>query len=135
MRAAALLAASLFFVACGSDDDPSPRDVEDTEAPLGTGTADTGDTGMAPSLCDDAPVVTWENFGAGFVTQNCQACHASGAVARNGAPEAVTFDSEEDTLSFAERILSRVVDTPTMPPQGGVTDDDRYFTEVWLRCD
>ena len=114
----ALVVILLGLAACQGDDDTTPA-----------GTADTG-----PSLCDDAPVVTWENFGSGFTTESCQACHASTATDRQGAPEAVVFDTEEDALALADRILDRVVDTSDMPPQGGVTEDDRYLVEVWLSC-
>ena len=86
-------------------------------------------------LCDDAPVVTWDNFGDGFVTENCQTCHASTTEDRNGAPDSVTFDTREETLSHAGSILTVVAgDTPTMPPQGGVSEDDRLLVSYWLTC-
>lgn len=112
------LAILLALAACQGDD--------------GATTSETADTG--PSLCDDAPVVTWENFGSGFTTESCQACHASTATDRQGAPEAVVFDTEEDALAHADSILGRVIDMGDMPPQGGVTEDDRYLVEVWLSC-
>ncbi len=88
------------------------------------------------TICEDAPApVTWENFGRGFVTERCQSCHASTALDREGAPEAVVFDTEEDVWQWADRV--RVVagqDDPVMPPQGGVEEDDRYLLEVWLSC-
>lgn len=93
------------------------------------------DSGQDTGFCTDAPVTTWDNFGAGFVTQNCQSCHASTADNREGAPEDVFFDSSDDVAAHADRMLVRVVDEPTMPPQGGVSDDDRYRFEVWLRCE
>ena len=42
--------------------------------------------------CAEAPVVTWETFGEGFLRENCQGCHASSVVDRAGAPVDVTFD-------------------------------------------
>jgi uncharacterized membrane protein len=97
--------------------------------------AATGDTGTADSFCADAPVTTWDNFGAGFVTQHCQACHASSAPERNGAPTDVSFDTEDDVWMWADRILTRSAgEAPDMPPQGGVDEDDRYLLEVWLTC-
>ena len=93
---------------------------------------------MDPELdafCAESPVVTWDNFGSSFVTENCQTCHAQASENRNGAPKNVVFDTEEETLAWSDRILDRVAsDTPTMPPQGGVTDDDREFVDVWLSC-
>jgi uncharacterized membrane protein len=129
VRAALLWA--LLGVACQGDEDPAPPDgpADDTSAASDTGTSDTG-----ADLCANAPVVTWENFGAGFVTQNCQACHAASAPERQGAPSDVVFDTEDDVLERSAGVLGRVVDRGDMPPQGGLTDDDRYLTEVWLTC-
>jgi mono/diheme cytochrome c family protein len=95
------------------------------------GPSETVDTG----LCADAPVVTWETFGEGFLRENCQACHASTAVDRGGAPADVTFDTQDDALRWRTRILERAAGAaPTMPPQGGTTDEDRWRLQVWLAC-
>ena len=92
-------------------------------------------TDALPEACNGAPITTWDNFGAGFVTENCQPCHASTAPNRQGAPEDVRFDTEEDVWSLAPAILERATgEEPTMPPRGGVTEDDRYRLEVWLTC-
>jgi len=95
---------------------------------------DTDDTSTVDPLCEDAPVLTWDNFGSNFVTQNCQACHASGSANRNGAPESVTFDDKDLTLAQADRILERATNAGGMPPLGGTTEDDQYKVEVWLTC-
>ncbi len=96
---------------------------------------DGGPGTVTDAECADAPATTWDNFGAGFVTQNCQGCHASTAVNRLGAPDDVVFDTEEDTLRWADRILDLAAsEAPTMPPRGGVSDDDRYRVRVWLGC-
>ncbi len=100
----------------------------------------TGSTGSDSGVettdaCDDAPVVTWDNFGDGFVTENCQTCHSSTTENRNGAPPTVVFDTREETLAQADAILRAVTsDAPTMPPQGGVSDDDRTLVSYWLTC-
>lgn len=92
-------------------------------------------TSDQPEICADAPLVTWANFGRGFITQHCQACHASTTLDRHDAPEEITFDTEEQVWALADRILARAVgEAPTMPPQGGVADDDLYLLEVWLTC-
>jgi cytochrome c5 len=86
-------------------------------------------------LCADAPVVTWNNFGDGFITESCQPCHASTAEARHGAPESVTFDDYDQVLEWEDRIMARVLDEDNpMPPQGGIDEDDRYKLEVWIGC-
>ncbi len=117
MRPALLLAA---LAACGAD--------------KGEAGVDSGDTGT-PAWCDDAPVLTWANFGEGFVTESCQSCHASTTLDRRGAPADVVFDDRETTLALGDRVLARATgDRPTMPPQGGVTDDDRERLAIWLTC-
>jgi uncharacterized membrane protein len=89
-----------------------------------------------PELCGtEVPELDWDGFGEGFVTTYCQGCHASTALDRHGAPAAVTFDSEEETLAFRDRILARAAsEEPTMPPAGGPDVDDRELLAVWLAC-
>ena len=106
---------------------------------LGLGSGCEGEPGTSTpdaSFCDDAPQpVTWDNFGRSFVTERCQACHASATVDRQGAPEAVFFDTEEDVWRWADRVVAVAgPGEPLMPPQGGVEADDRYLLEVWLTC-
>ena len=87
------------------------------------------------AFCADSPVVTYENFGAGFLTQNCDSCHASTTADRQEAPDDVVFDSEDEALVWGDRILARAAaDDADMPPEGGVAADDRYLLEVWLVC-
>lgn len=111
------------------------------QAPTGPTGATAADTGAMPAPtvdtgpCGGAPVVTWENFGAGFVTQHCQACHASTAPDRHGAPEGVVFDTESDVAAHGERVRVRALDVGDMPPLGGVSDDDRARLALWLACD
>ncbi|MEQ1569956.1 MAG: hypothetical protein ABMA64_30260 [Myxococcota bacterium] len=97
---------------------------------------DTGAVDDRPAICVDAPGVGWDNFGSGFVTQYCDACHAAGVADRHGAPAEVTFDDEDQVWAWADRIVVRSVGVEaTMPPQGGVDEDERYLLEVWLTCD
>ena len=111
------------LVGCGD------KDGDDTSG----GGDDTAVT--STDLCADAPVVTWENFGQGFLIANCQSCHAEATESRNGAPEDITFDTYEQSIAQADRILARAAaDPPTMPPLGGTLEDDRYLLEVWLTC-
>jgi uncharacterized membrane protein len=97
--------------------------------------ADT-DTGEDP-FCADKPVETYENFGQGFMLQNCQICHTTTVTgdARNGAPESIHFDDEEDVAVQVAAILGVATGpSPIMPPSGGVSDDLRERLEIWLRC-
>ena len=98
-------------------------------------TADTADTAPVDPLCVDAVPLTWENFGEGFLLDACNGCHAASAPNRYGAPVEVTFDTRAQAWAFADRILARATgDAPGMPPQGGVTEDDRTRLYWWLGC-
>jgi uncharacterized membrane protein len=83
--------------------------------------------------CRDAPVVTYDNFGRGFLTQNCQPCHATSAPDRHGADPAVTFDSYDDVVAAWDAI-ARVTtgEDAVMPPAGGIVDEDRALLAIWL---
>ncbi|MDG1482500.1 MAG: hypothetical protein P8R54_23115 [Myxococcota bacterium] len=90
---------------------------------------------VSPGPCEDVPTVTYSSFGEGFMTENCQGCHASTAADRYGAPEGVTFDTVKEVWLWQERILARSVgDNISMPPAGGVSKDDRTKLEWWLTC-
>ncbi|MBX2800991.1 MAG: hypothetical protein KTR31_25150 [Myxococcales bacterium] len=79
---------------------------------------------------------SWETFGQGFLTSQCQGCHASAAVDRFGAPEDVAFDTEADALDWADRILARATGPDAdMPPAGGPSEQDRERLRRWLLCD
>ncbi len=102
-------------------------------------TGDTVDTAtesaVTDTACAEAAVVTWNSWGQGFLIEACQGCHASEALDRFGAPEDVSFDTVDDAWHWAERILDRAASDPaTMPPQGGVVDDDRQRLVWWLTC-
>jgi len=117
---------------------------QDGSSSTGTGGSDgssTQDSGGGPDdpadtgFCAEVPVVTWDNWGEGFLIERCQACHASTSENRNDAPEEVVFDTREETLAQADRILARAAgEDATMPPEGGVTDDDKFLLTVWLTC-
>lgn len=89
----------------------------------------------APDPCAEVPVVTWANFGEAFVTHECQGCHASTATERYGAPEDVSFDTVEQVWAQADLVLLVAAgETPTMPPRGGVEEDDQQRLRWWLEC-
>ena len=88
-----------------------------------------------PDWCADSVSATYENFGEGFLLTHCQGCHASTAPNRFGAPEAVTFDSTVEVEEWREAIYRVVLTDETMPPAGGITEDEQTLTEIWLECD
>ena len=85
-------------------------------------------------ICSTAPYVNWENKIRGLITTHCQGCHSSVTPYTYGAPESVNFDTEEDTISWKERIQIRVLDEEDMPPAGGLLEEDKYLLQVWLSC-
>ena len=93
------------------------------------------DGGGADAVCDGQPVTTWDNFGSSFLTENCDICHAASTANRFGAPEDVHFDTVDEVRERVDRILPVATgDVPSMPPEGGVDEDDRKRFEVWLLC-
>ncbi len=114
-RGGAVVLVALGLVACGSDADPS-----------GPVDADCG---------DQVPLVSWETFGEGFLSTYCQGCHAQASVNRQGAPQSIIFDTEQDALENKAGILAAATSDPsTMPPNGGPTDGDREKLGIWLTC-
>jgi uncharacterized membrane protein len=85
--------------------------------------------------CADAPLVTYDNFGRGFLTQNCQPCHSAETSDRHGADPSVTFDSYDDVVTEWDAIARVATGAdPVMPPSGGVPDDEREKLSIWLTC-
>lgn len=120
---------ALVLLACEGDQEGG----KDKDGPDDTGTPVTEEL---PEICVDAPVVTYDNFGKGFVTEACQPCHASTTLDRHDAPDNIVFDTEQQVWIWSGTILEVATgEEPTMPPEGGVSDDDRYLLEVWLTCD
>lgn len=78
--------------------------------------------------------VTWDTFADGFFTSRCQACHAKETLNRRGAPDDVSFNEESDALALADRVRARVIEEPSMPPGGGISDDERALLAAWLDC-
>ena len=85
-------------------------------------------------VCDTGLEVTWLNWGEGFLLTHCSGCHSSEAPERHGAPEGVNFDTEKEALDGAAAIVRVVLEEQTMPPAGGIQDDEMALLEAWLSC-
>lgn len=92
--------------------------------------SDSSDTG----LCDQ-PTVTWQSFGQSFLITHCQGCHASTSPQRYGAPEGISFDTREQAAALQSSIERTVLEQVSMPPAGGLNDDERALLEQWLACE
>lgn len=101
-----------------------------------TGVDTAADTGTV-DVCADAEAITWDHYGGQILIHDCNGCHAATVTgdARHDAPDEVHFDDADEAWTWAKRILAVATgDSPTMPPSGGVSDDDRVRLEWWFRC-
>ncbi len=89
--------------------------------------AEPGDTGCVTAA-------TWTNFADGFFASYCRSCHAAAAPDRHGAPVGLDFDTEEQARALTQSIRRTVLDVGTMPPGGGLLDDDLVLLGEWLDC-
>lgn len=82
-------------------------------------------------------MLTYANFGEGFMTDYCTSCHDSAKSGgdRSGAPSGTDFDSLDLVKSFSGRIKSRAGNGSTMPPfdPRPVAQERADLTE-WLDC-
>lgn len=89
-----------------------------------------------PDACETS-FLDYDNFGAPFVTNWCRGCHSSAVPAgmRQRAPIDVNFDDADDVRAWSERIAVRAATaTPTMPPAGGPSTEERKLLVEWLAC-
>jgi hypothetical protein len=87
--------------------------------------------------CLRDPPLSYENFGKGILKRHCVPCHSVYAREgqRAGAPPGVNFDSWDDTLVWADRIVAFAVDSELMPPAGGMVTSERSELAEWMRCE
>lgn len=75
----------------------------------------------------------YENFGVGFMTENCQGCHAQQAIDRQGAPQDISFDDVSSILEHRDAVVYEI-EEETMPPAGGIPQEERDAALEWLNC-
>jgi uncharacterized membrane protein len=122
-RFAERVALVLLFAACGKDASNGQGIGEDTADRAAACQTDTG--GGYP---------TWAGFGEGFFAGRCASCHAASAPERFGAPDTVTFDSEDDVLRQIDAVQRVILDDASMPPGGGLHADELERLAVYLDC-
>ena len=128
-----------FYLACASSQDVNieingSTQTQNTSEPESSGTAEPSDLDLNTEGCEDAPVVTWDNWAESMIITHCQGCHASASPNRYGAPLDIHFDHKEAAYDLADRIYIRTLEKEDMPPAGGILDDDLYLLDIWLRC-
>ena len=82
--------------------------------------------------CNEAP--TYTEWAHGFFRGKCQSCHASTAPNRHGAPDHVTFDTYQQIEPWLDAIEWTVFEQSSMPPSGGVTEEEAILLMQWLAC-
>ena len=122
-RFAERVALVLLLTACGKDESDAEGAGVDTASGSEACQTDTG--GGYP---------TWAGFGEGFFAGRCASCHAASAPERFGAPETVTFDSEDDVLRQIDAVQRVILDDASMPPGGGLHVDELDRLAVYLDC-
>ncbi len=122
----------------GSGGDESTGNGGSSGSDTGTTSSDSSGSESGELIdCDDTPVITYDTFGAGFLATYCNGCHGGQVVDRKGAPAAAVFDTREQVMPYADKILYRLappMDVTPMPPAGGVTPDDEARIAIWLMC-
>ena len=91
----------------------------------------------SPYSCERDPPLTYDNFGAPFLEENCTGCHSSyyPEELRTGAPLGVDFDTWTGVLEDADGVRERTVVDLDMPPSGGITTDELARFDEWMWCD
>lgn len=84
----------------------------------------------------EGTALSYENFGAMFMTRYCDSCHAATASDRQGAPGEYIFDSALQVRQHKARIFARSAATNDSMPPG--PDDpplaERENLAEWLAC-
>ncbi|MCB9743730.1 MAG: hypothetical protein H6740_14115 [Alphaproteobacteria bacterium] len=91
------------------------------------------DSGV-PAICEDAPALTWANWGDGFFATYCRSCHSETTPDRRGAPEGIDFNTREQVQAQAALVRDSVLVRGSMPVGGGVYEEDLEMLEVFLDC-
>ncbi len=89
------------------------------------------------SSCDTL-TLSYDNFGAAFMTSFCNDCHSASLSGgqRQAAPTGIDFDTHEDVLARLERIRARTIEG-TMPPfrfPERPSEEQLADVALWIDC-
>lgn len=84
----------------------------------------------------DGTTLTYDNFGAQFMTDHCNSCHSAEYAARHGAPDSYRFDTLDEVRMRAARIFVDAAGPNTSMPPGPYDPppDERDRLAQWLVC-
>lgn len=107
-------------------------------APAGCSDAPGDDGGPTPSPGEcETSHLDYQTFGEPFLLDWCSGCHSAALPPnmRQMAPADVNFDSLADVQRQRDRIAARAAGpTPTMPPAGGPSAEERALLAAWISC-
>lgn len=83
-------------------------------------------TGIAPITCDPESTLSYTNFGAAFMRDNCLSCHDT-----KESPRLLT---QSQVQANASHILQEAVYTNAMPEDADITLAEREMLGNWLAC-
>ena len=85
--------------------------------------------------CEELPW-NFANTGEPFVLNWCTSCHHSEILDDERLPgtAGVNFDTYDDVFARLERVEARALISRTMPPAGGVAEEDIARFQEWVDC-
>ena len=84
--------------------------------------------------CSDDPYApTYENWAEGFFLSKCLPCHGEAVQEVFGAPN-IQLASYSDVYHLRDTIRRFVLEEQSMPPGGGLFEDEKLMLEQWLDC-
>lgn len=88
-----------------------------------------------PEHCDEE-YINYHTVAQPFLRTYCTSCHSEqlSGPSRYGAPGNINLDTLKDARNWAQRIRARSIDSNTMPPSGGIRDEEKALLEKWLEC-
>ena len=76
--------------------------------------------------CPPDSTLTYDNFGATFMADNCLSCHTT--------KEQPHLTSVAAIRSHTKKIISEAVTSTSMPQDASMSDDERALLGEWLTC-
>lgn len=88
--------------------------------------------------CPKGTLISYENFGSGFMARFCLSCHSRKIPTqqRAGAPGDTNFDTSEDVQRYRALILLKTnpASKNPMPPSREIPKTQKVILSEWLDC-